>query len=123
MEGFFESTILDIGEFNIQVTIVEPGSARTEFAAASAAIAPAMQAYAQTPAGAVRRLIEPGFRGQPGDPAKMVRAMIASVEQEPAPKRLALGTDAYNNMKKALTERLAALEAQKDIAISTDFPA
>lgn len=123
MEGFFESTIQDIAPFNIQVTIVEPGSARTEFAANSATLAPAMDAYAQTPAGAVRRVIEPGFRSQPGDPAKMARAMIASVDQNPAPKRLALGTDAYNNIKAALTERLAALEAQKDIAVSTDFPA
>ncbi len=123
MEGFFESTIQDIAPFDIQVTIVEPGSARTEFAANSAALAPAMEAYAQTPAGAVRSRIEPGFREQPGDPAKMARAMIASVDRNPAPKRLALGSDAYNNIKNALTERLAALEAQKDIAMSTDFPA
>lgn len=121
VEGFFESTILDVAPFNIQVTIVEPGSARTEFAASSAALSPAMDAYAQTPAGAIRRLIEPGFRSQPGDPAKMAQAMIASVDRNPAPKRLALGTDAYNNIKAALTERLASLEAQKDIAVSTDF--
>ncbi|OZI38138.1 short-chain dehydrogenase/reductase [Bordetella genomosp. 10] len=122
MEGFFESASLDIAPFNIQTTLVEPGSARTEFAANSAAIAPALDAYAQTPAGAVRRVIEPGFRGQPGDPVKMVQAMIASVDQTPAPKRLALGSDAFQNIKAALTERLASLEAQKDIAVSTDFP-
>lgn len=123
MEGFFESTIQDIAPFNIQVTIVEPGSARTEFAANSAAIAPALDAYAHTPAGAVRRVIEPGFRGQPGDPVKMVQAMIASVDQNPAPKRLALGSDAFQNIRAALRERLASLEAQEDIAVSTDFPA
>jgi NADP-dependent 3-hydroxy acid dehydrogenase YdfG len=123
VEGFFESTIQDIAPFNIQVTIVEPGSARTEFAANSAALSPAMDAYAQTPAGAVRRRIEPGFRSQPGDPAKMAQAMIASVDQNPAPKRLTLGSDAYNNVKAALTERLAALEAQKELAFSTDFDA
>ncbi|ATA18136.1 SDR family oxidoreductase [Brenneria goodwinii] len=123
VEGFFESTMQDIAPFNIQVTLIEPGSARTEFAANSAAISPAMDVYAQTPAGAVRRVIEPGFRGQPGDAAKMAQAMIVSVDQVPAPKRLALGSDAYNNIKAALTERLAALEAQKDIAFSTDFPA
>jgi len=123
IEGFFESTIQDIAPFNIQVTIVEPGSARTEFAASSAAISPAMDVYAQTPAGAVRRVIEPGFRGQPGDPVKMAQAIIASVHQNPAPKRMALGSDAFRNIKAALTERLAALEAQEDIALSTDFPA
>lgn len=123
VEGFFESTMLDIAPFNIQVTIVEPGSARTEFAARSAAMSPAMDVYAQTPAGAVRRLIEPGFRSQPGDPARMVRAMIDSADRNPAPKRLALGSDAYKNIKAALSERLAELEAQKEIALATDFPA
>jgi hypothetical protein len=53
----------------------------------------------------------------------MARAMIDSVEQTPAPKRLALGSDAYTMIHKALTERLAALEAQKAVAVSTDFPA
>lgn len=123
VEGFFESTMLDIAPFNIQVTIVEPGSARTEFAARSAAMSPTMDVYAQTPAGAVRRLIEPGFRSQPGDPARMVRAMIDSADRNPAPKRLALGSDAYKNIKAALSERLAELEAQKEIALATDFPA
>jgi NAD(P)-dependent dehydrogenase (short-subunit alcohol dehydrogenase family) len=123
VEGFFESASLDIAPFNIQTTLVEPGSARTEFAASSAAISPAMDIYADTPAGAVRRVIEPGFRAQRGDPSKMASAMIASVDQNPAPKRLALGSDAFQNIKAALTERLVSLEAQKDIALNTDFPA
>ncbi|PXW24699.1 SDR family oxidoreductase [Paraburkholderia caballeronis] len=121
VEGFFESTMLDVAPFGIQVTIVEPGSARTDFAARSAELSPALDAYADTPAGAVRRLIEPGFRSQPGDPAKMARAMIDSADRNPAPKRLALGSDAYANIRQALTERLAELDAQKDIATATDF--
>jgi NAD(P)-dependent dehydrogenase (short-subunit alcohol dehydrogenase family) len=122
IEGFFESTMLDVAPFNIQVTLVEPGSARTEFVAGSAAMGPALAVYADTPVGAVRRRIEPGFRGQPGDPARMAQAIIASADEAVAPKRLTLGSDAYKNVKQALTERLAALEAQKDIALSTDFP-
>jgi len=121
IEGFFEATSLDIAPFNIQVTLVEPGSARTEFAGSSAAIGPALPAYADTPAGAVRRLIEHGYRGQPGDPAKMAAAMIASVDQEPAPKRLVLGSDAFENIKQALTERLAVLDAQEGLARTTDY--
>ena len=39
----------------------------------------------------------------------------------PAPKRIALGSDAYTIMHKQLSERLASLEAQKHIALSTDF--
>jgi hypothetical protein len=34
-----------------------------------------------------------------------------------------LGTESYTMIQKALTERLAAVEVQKDLAASTDFPA
>jgi hypothetical protein len=51
----------------------------------------------------------------------MAQAMIDSVDRNPAPKRLTLGSDAYRLVSAALSDRLAALEAQKDIALSTDF--
>lgn len=46
--------------------------------------------------------------------------MIASVDQNPAPLRLALGSDSYDNITKALTDRLARLETQRELARSTD---
>jgi len=121
IEGFFESTIQDIAPFNIQVTIVEPGSARTNFAFASAVMPQAVDAYSRTPAGDTRRIIEGGEYQPRVDPEKVVREILASVEREPAPKRLALGVDAYMLISEALKERLTALEAQKDIALSVDF--
>jgi hypothetical protein len=57
-----------------------------------------------------------------GDPAKMVSIIIASADQDPAPRRLVLGSDSYGFIHQALTDRLAALEDQKDLARSTDFP-
>jgi hypothetical protein len=57
----------------------------------------------------------------PGDPAKMVQIMIDSVDRDPAPKRISLGSDAYAAIQKALTDRLAVLEAQKDLALSSDI--
>jgi hypothetical protein len=38
----------------------------------------------------------------------------------PAPKRLTLGSAAYTSIRAALVGRLAALDAQRDIALSTD---
>jgi len=52
----------------------------------------------------------------------MAKIIIDTVEQNPAPKRIALGSDAYGAIHKALTDRLAVLEAQKDLAFSTDVP-
>ena len=70
-----------------------------------------------------RRIVQDTSRLPQGDPAKMAKIMIDSVDQNPAPKRIALGSDAYTMIHKALTDRLAALEAQKDLAFSTDLPA
>jgi NAD(P)-dependent dehydrogenase (short-subunit alcohol dehydrogenase family) len=122
IEGFFEALMQEVAPFGIEATIVEPGGARTEFAFSSAKLGPKIDAYADTPAGMVRRMVEEGSRVPPGDPAKMAAAMIASVAQSPAPKRIVLGSDAYTMIHKALTDRLAALEAQKDLAFSTDLP-
>ncbi|MGH6894728.1 MAG: SDR family oxidoreductase [Dongiaceae bacterium] len=122
VEGFFESVAQEIAAFNIQVTLVEPGSARTNFGGGMVR-APALDAYANTPVGELRRAVAAGAFPTPGDPEKMALAMIASVDRNPAPKRLALGSDAYRMIRAALTERLAVLEHQKDIALSTDFGA
>jgi len=122
VEGFFESTAQDIAPFNIQTTLVEPGGARTGFfSSGSTAYGQALPEYANTPAGAARKRIEGGSYVPPGDPAKMVRAIISSVDEENAPKRLVLGGDAYTMIHEALTDRLDRLEAQKDLAFSTDF--
>jgi hypothetical protein len=53
----------------------------------------------------------------------MVEIMIASVEQVPAPRRIALGSDAYKLMHAQLSARLKSLEAQRELALSTDFDA
>jgi NAD(P)-dependent dehydrogenase (short-subunit alcohol dehydrogenase family) len=123
IEGFIESVAQEVAVFNIGCTIVEPGGARTDFRYRSARLGPKIDAYDASPASYGRRLIEEGNSLSPGDPAKMAEIMIASADQTPAPKRIALGKDAYAVMHKQLSERLAALEEQKDLAFSTDFPA
>lgn len=58
----------------------------------------------------------------PGDPARMAAAMTASVDQEPAPLRLILGSDALRNTLATLHQRIAGFEAQTELAASTDIP-
>ena len=70
----------------------------------------------------VHTMIKDTSRLPPGDPAQMAKVIISSVDQNPAPKRIALGSDAYGAIQKALTDRLSALEAQRELAFSTDFP-
>jgi NAD(P)-dependent dehydrogenase (short-subunit alcohol dehydrogenase family) len=113
----------EIAPFNIGVTIVEPGDARTNFRYQSSKLAPKIDAYEASPAIHPRRMLEEGTAQSIGDPAKMAAIIIESAGQIPAPLRLVLGSDSYNVIHRTLTERLAALEAQKELAFSTDFPA
>lgn len=121
LEGFLESMSLELAPFNIGVTIVEPGGARTNFRFGSAQLGTQMEAYKGTPAAMVHTLLKDATRLSPGDPAKMVNLIIESVDQSPAPRRIVLGTDSWVIIQKALTERLASVEAQRDVAASTDF--
>jgi hypothetical protein len=84
-------------------------------------MAPALDAYAGTPAGAIRaHAADRPTSAAPGDPYKMVAAMIHAADAEDLPKRLLLGSDAYRLVHAALTERLAFVEAQRELASSTD---
>jgi hypothetical protein len=56
----------------------------------------------------------------PGDQAKVVAAMIDVGDADDPPRRLVLGSDAYRLVHAALADRLAAVEAQRDTASSTD---
>jgi NAD(P)-dependent dehydrogenase (short-subunit alcohol dehydrogenase family) len=122
MEGFCESLSGEVAPFNIGVTLVEPGGARTDFGGRSAVMGPANPAYANTPAGMLRARIESNApAAAKGDPVKMALAMIDCVNLEKAPKRLTLGSDAFAMVSAGLSQRLADLNAQKDLALSTDY--
>ena len=120
VEGFCETLAQEIAPFNIGVTIVEPGAHKTSFGTAMAT-APIMDVYDQTPAGDVRRAVYNGAFPINGDVNKTVQAMIDSVEIEPAPRRLALGLDAYRDMRASLVSRLEELDAQKDLALASEI--
>jgi NAD(P)-dependent dehydrogenase (short-subunit alcohol dehydrogenase family) len=122
IEGFLDAVAQEVAVFGIGCTLIEPGGARTDFRHRSARLADTLAAYDASPSRMVNRIIADTTKLSPGDPAKMVAAMIASVDQEPAPRRIALGSDAYQVMHAQLSARLSALEAQRELACSTDVP-
>ena len=122
IEGFCESVAQEVAPFGIGVTIVEPGGARTEFRYGSAQVATALPAYAGNPARSFEKMLDPANGLAVGDPARMAAAIIASVEQEPAPLRLMLGSQALESTVATLQKRITDFEAQRDLAASTDFP-
>ena len=122
IEGFVESVAQEVAPFGIEFTIAEPGAARTRFS--DAKVQPtSMPAYENSLVGEVRRKVMSGNLkdfGAIGDPNKIAQAMIDSTSRSPAPRRLAMGSTTYAHIRETLTNRLAELDAQKDIALSTD---
>lgn len=119
IEGFCEALSQEVSQFNIGVTIVEPGGARTEFRYGSAKVAKLMPEYESCHG--FLSMLDPAKGLAPGDPAKMARRIIESVDKSPAPLRLVLGSQALKATIDRLSERLSDYETQKDLAASTDI--
>ncbi|WP_326835099.1 SDR family oxidoreductase [Amycolatopsis rhabdoformis] len=116
LEGFTESVGREVSDFNIHLTLIEPGGTRTGFASAlryTTETAP----YRDTAVGQTRRLLETvDGNTLTGDPAKIAAVIYDTTRNPHPPLRLALGSDTYHAVHAALTERLAALESQEDLA-------
>ena len=119
IEGFIEAVAQEVAPFGIDFIIAEPGPTGTNFGAALDRAEPS-EIYEETPAGEVRRLVASGEFVIRGDAVSTVDAMIEAANSDHPPLRLALGSTAYENIRAALTKRLEALEAQRDIALSAD---
>jgi NAD(P)-dependent dehydrogenase (short-subunit alcohol dehydrogenase family) len=122
IEGFCEAVAAEVAPFGIGITIVEPGGARTEFRYGSARVADLMPEYDNTPAHAFQRMLDPANGLAPGDPARMAARIIDSVDIEPAPLRMMLGSQALQSTIGTLRQRIDDFEQQTDLAASTDFP-
>lgn len=119
IEGFIESVVQEVAPFGIEFIIAEPGPTATNFGAGLVHAEP-MAAYDATPAGDVRRAIGDGSFPIKGDAARTVAAMIAAADAERPALRLPLGSHAYTSISAALTQRLEALEKQRETAFSAD---
>jgi NAD(P)-dependent dehydrogenase (short-subunit alcohol dehydrogenase family) len=120
IEGFFESVIQEIAPFGIDVTIVQPAGAKTNFISTGLVSAAPLPVYMDTVVGERRRLYASADFNPALDPEKAVEAMIQSVNTIPAPKRLTLGGSAFSLVHAALTDRLALLESQRQMATEMD---
>ncbi|QDL93125.1 SDR family oxidoreductase [Paroceanicella profunda] len=119
IEGFIESLAQEVAGFGITCVVAQPGPTGTNFGA-NLVVAEASEAYAETPAGAVRRAILDGSFVLKGDAARTAAAMIDAAESSSPPLRLTLGSTAYESIADALKMRLAALEAQREVALKAD---
>jgi NAD(P)-dependent dehydrogenase (short-subunit alcohol dehydrogenase family) len=123
LEGFTESVGREVADFDVHLTIVEPGGTRTGFASALR-YTEETTAYRDNVVGRTRRRLEAtGDDDLTGDPAKLAAVVFETTRDPNPPLRLALGSDTYDAVHAALSERLTALEAQKDLAGTVAFSA
>jgi NAD(P)-dependent dehydrogenase (short-subunit alcohol dehydrogenase family) len=114
MEGFYEALAGEVAALGIATTLVEPGGFRTDANTRSLDSGPELFVYNELREQARQ------FSDPIGDPAKLAVAVIAAADTRPPPRRLLLGSDAYQAVHASLTARLAEVEAQREHASITD---
>jgi NAD(P)-dependent dehydrogenase (short-subunit alcohol dehydrogenase family) len=122
VEGWADALRVEAAPLGINVTCVEPGPFRTDWAGRSLRQTPNRIAdYAET---AGKRLDRTkAISGtQAGDPVRAGEAMIALTEMADPPSNIVLGAWGYDAVTKALRDRLETIEGQRELALGTDYP-
>ncbi|HWC82396.1 MAG TPA: oxidoreductase [Pseudonocardiaceae bacterium] len=124
VEAITEAARAELAPLGIHVTVVEPGSFRTDFLSAHSMRQAAREIsdYAGT-TGALRTAIVANNGRQPGDPVKAVAAIRELVAAAEPPLRLPLGSDCVNLVEGKLASVAEELGRWRELALSTDFPA
>ncbi|WP_413534013.1 oxidoreductase [Empedobacter brevis] len=121
IEGWTESLALEVKHLGINVTLVEPGAFRTEFAGDVnmrpvkniedyRSVVEPFETYLETSAGK-----------QIGDPSKAAKRMIEVVESTNPPTRLMLGQDAFSIWDSTIQARLTDINSWREAGIDTAF--
>ncbi|HTD39446.1 MAG TPA: SDR family NAD(P)-dependent oxidoreductase [Mucilaginibacter sp.] len=119
--AFSEVIALDVKEFGIKVTVVEPSGFRTGFLTKdSLALTPSkIEGYEAVKNTQDRYLSANGQ--QPGDPDRAAEIFIELAESSEPPMHLFLGADAYKRASEKLSTMSAELEQWKSTTIGADF--
>jgi len=120
VEGLSASVALEVAQFGIKVTVVEPGFFRTDFLDANSIRYGdgALDGYAS--ASAARDTYEAYNRRQAGDPAKLGAALVEIAAMAEPPKQFLAGSDAVGYISEALQGRLDEIRAFAALSRSTD---
>ena len=109
LEGWMASLQAEIAPFGIHTTVVNPGFFRSQLLSEESTTyaTPSIEDYAERRAQQMAWWKAQGGR-QPGDPAKLARALIKIASEKPPPRRFIAGADAVG----AVEQKAAELQAQ-----------
>ncbi|MBS1894830.1 MAG: SDR family NAD(P)-dependent oxidoreductase [Actinobacteria bacterium] len=109
LEGLSESLHAELAPLGVNLTIVEPGGVRTDWAGSSLWSAPVeLDDYDET-AGATRRLLAAVDGGQPTLPEEVAAAIVDLVEAPAPPRRAAVTPDAVERIASYLDHERSLL--------------
>ncbi|MCB8902295.1 MULTISPECIES: oxidoreductase [unclassified Streptomyces] len=97
LEGMSEALAAEVRPLGIDVLIVEPGAFRTSLFGNHSLSGDGIADYTET-VGATRAFVETGGGLQEGDPAKAAAAVLAALNADETPLRLALGDDSIDTI-------------------------
>ncbi|NML52516.1 SDR family NAD(P)-dependent oxidoreductase [Streptomyces sp. R302] len=118
LEGMSEALAAEVGPLGIHVLIVEPGAFRTSLFGNGSLSLDTIADYADT-VGATRAFVEGGDGGQAGDPAKAAAAVLAALNADEKPLRLALGDDSIDTIYAHLEQVRGDLAAWEKVGRDT----
>ena len=123
IEGLSEALAAEVADFGVKVTVIQPGSFRTDFLTHDSLALPARTSEGYP---AIRKMVDNHLDlqgNQLGDPAKGAKAVISRVVHGNGPLRQLLGSDAYSYASTKVDTLRADIEAGREIAHTTDFAA
>lgn len=118
--GLSEALSKEVKPFNVKVTIVSPGLFRTNFLAKGGFSVAQNKIEEYNTQQKVDIMNQ--FNGQqPGNPEKLAKGVINSVEEENSPLHFIMGPDAYERVTEYYQSQLTDLEKRKEQSFSTNF--
>jgi len=90
--GFSLGLAQELAPFGVQVTVLEPGGMRTDWAGSSMTIPPVSEPYQQT-VGAFAEFLRNSSGHEASDPDKVAQIVLQLAGRTDAPTRLLIGTD------------------------------
>jgi NAD(P)-dependent dehydrogenase (short-subunit alcohol dehydrogenase family) len=122
VEGWMESLAPEVAPFGIRTMIVEPGFFRTELLTEQSTNypEPSIDDYAEK----TKQTVTAWKRmsgSQPGDPAKLAKALVQLASQDEPPLRWAAGADAIAAIEQKARDLLAQVNAYRDLSSSLAY--
>jgi NAD(P)-dependent dehydrogenase (short-subunit alcohol dehydrogenase family) len=114
LEGFSEALSLEVAEFGIHVTLIEPGGFDTDWSGSSSKRADSIDAYES----ARKQMAERRSHLPQGKAGATGAAILQIVDAEPPPLRVFLGKPPLGIAKERYAQRLKTWEKWNDVAVA-----